>query len=252
MYQKELEMIVRAMKEAYYAHGNFSRVSDKERFDLVTDADENIEAFLLRRIGENYPEDRILSEETGHKTKIEGRTWTVDPIDGTVNMAKGLPLFGIQCSLFDGGECVMSAIWLPVFDECYTAIKGQGAYCNGEKLQVKPSEASRAVVSFGDFSHKRPDDFTDQHRMLYLLSTHVAKIRMFGSAAIDLAAVASGATNATVIFTKNQWDLAPGILLCREAGAVVTDPEGGEYAVGSRGVVAAADGEMADLIRECY
>ena len=251
MYQKELELIVRAMKEAYYAHGGFSRVSDKDGFDLVTDADENIEAYLLKQIHEHFPEDRILSEETGSKTKIEGRTWTVDPIDGTVNMAKGIPLFGIQCSLFDGGECVMSAIWLPVFDECYTAVKGKGAFCNGEPLHVKPCEANRAMVSFGDFSHKRIDDFTDQHRMLYLLSTHVAKIRMFGSAAVDLAAVASGVTNATVIFTRNQWDLAPGILLCREAGAVVTDQEGKEYTLESRGVVAAADKELADLIKEC-
>lgn len=251
MYQEELQMIVRAMKEAYFAHGSFSCVSDKDRFDLVTDADENIEAFLLARIHENYPEDRVLAEETGSKTKIEGRTWTVDPIDGTVNMAKGLPLFGIQCALFDGGECVMSAIWLPVFDECYTAVKGEGAYCNGEKLSVKPCDPKRAVVSFGDFPHRRPDDFTDEHRMLYLLSTHVAKIRMFGSAAVDFAALSSGATSATVLFTKNQWDLAPGMLLCREAGGVITDPEGKEYTLDSRGVIAASDSAMAELVKNC-
>ncbi len=244
-------MIVRAMKEAYYAHGSFSQVRDKGRFDLVTDADENIEAFLIRRIRQEFPEDRILSEETGSHTKIEGRTWTVDPIDGTVNMAKGLPLFGIQCALFDESECVMSAIWLPVFDECYTAVKGEGAYCNGQPLEVRSSEAERTVVSFGDFSHQRPDDFADEHRMLRSLSPHVAKIRMFGSAAVDFAAVAGGAVNATVLFTRNQWDLAPGILLAREAGAVITDLEGGEYTTKSRGVIAAADRALADRMKDC-
>ncbi len=252
MYQAELQMIVSAMREAYLAHGNFSRVSDKAPFDQVTDADEAIEAFLLRRIRTHFPQDAVLSEESASHTAIRGRTWTVDPIDGTANFCKGLPLYAVQCALFDGGVPVMSAIWFPVFNECYTAIRGQGAYCNGQKLRVMASGPQRAVVSFGDYPHQRPDDFDDQHRMVRRLSSQVAKLRMFGSAAVDFAALASGALDATVLFTKNQWDLAPGILLASEAGAVITDVQGKPYSLQSRGVIAAADQATADLIKDCF
>lgn len=252
MYQAELSIIVKAMREAYLAHGSFSRVNDKAPFDQVTDADVAIEAFLLQRIREHFPKDAILSEETLSLTGIQGRTWTVDPIDGTANFAKGFPLFGIQCALFEGGIPVMSAIWLPAFDECYTAVRGEGAYCNGERLTVLPCDPQRALVSFGDYPHSRPEDFADQHRMVYRLSSQVGRIRMFGSAAVDFASLASGAINATVLFTKNQWDLAPGILLASEAGAVITDPQGLPYTLESRGVIAAADKATANLIKACF
>jgi myo-inositol-1(or 4)-monophosphatase len=162
MYQAELSIIVKAMREAYLAHGSFSRVNDKAPFDQVTDADVAIEAFLLQRIREHFPKDAILSEETLSHAGIQGRTWTVDPIDGTANFAKGFPLFGIQCALFEGGAPVMSAIWLPAFDECYTAVRGEGAYCNGERLTVLPCDPQRALVSFGDYPHSRPEDFAER------------------------------------------------------------------------------------------
>ena len=252
-YANELNVITQAMKKAYLTHGHFSTVKEKARFDPVTDADLNIEVFLKEAITQAFPQDAILGEETASTTAIEGRTWTVDPIDGTANFAKGIPLFGIQCALFEGGVPVVSAIYLPNFDEMYTAIRDRGAFCNGVALKVVPSPVERSVVSFGDFSHARPDDFTDQHRMQYLASTHVAKIRMFGSAAVDFCALAAGGLDGVVLFTKNQWDLAPGMLLAREAGAVITDPAGEPYTLGSsRGVTATASQELSDRLKSCF
>lgn len=253
IYQKELEMISAAVKEAYHTYGGFKKdsVSDKAKFDLVTEADYNIEKYLIDCIKKSFPEDRILSEETGFDTKIQGRTWTVDPIDGTVNMARGIRMFGVQCAMFEDSKPVVSVIWLPVLNELYTAAKGRGAFLNGEKITVCPTENQRAIVSFGDFPHRRLDDFTDEHRLLFTLSAKIARIRMFGSAAVDFACLACGKTNATVLFTKNQWDLAPGTLLCLEAGGVIGGLEG-EYTLASRAVIAAADEKMLELIRSCY
>ena len=158
----------------------------------------------------------------------------------------------MPCALLIEGEPVVAAIYLPALDKLFYASKGEGAFMNGEKLAVKPCEARRASVSIGDYSHSRPDDFTDQHRMVYLLSTHVAKIRMLGSAAWDFASVAAGWVDATVLFCKNQWDLAPGRFIASEAGAVVRSVDGSEYNPSCRGIIAACDEELANIIKECF
>lgn len=251
-YEKELKFAVETVKKAGQSFKEAGTVSEKSKFDLVTERDLKIEEFIKAAIKESFPEDSILAEETMSRTALAGRTWTVDPIDGTVNMAKGLPLYGVQCALLIDSEPVVGVIYLPIVDMLFCASCGGGAYRDGERLSVSDCEPRKASVSFGDFSHARPDDFTDQHRMVYLLSTQVAKLRMLGTAAWDFAALASGWIDATVLFTRNQWDLAPGRLIASEAGAVVCDLDGGEYSPSSRGIIAACDKDMAKLISECF
>ncbi len=251
-YLKELEFTKNTVSEAYakiFAAAEKTKI-EKAAFDVVTPVDIEIESYILKCIKESFPEDRILSEEELSGTEIEGRTWTVDPIDGTFNMANDSPLFGIQCSLFDRGEVVMAVIYLPKFSEMYYAALGMGAYLNGERIYVRPTDFDKSAVSFGDFPHTNTEDSAAEARLMGRLKERIAKIRMFGSAAMDFSFMASGKTHGTVIFTKNKWDIAPGILIAKEAGAVLRTL-GGEYTWDSAAVVAAASEELYSLICDC-
>jgi len=250
-YDLELRTIVEAMKAAYgkfYTHA-IDTCREKAQYDVVTNIDYNIEAYIINILTEAFPEDRILSEETNADTLIEGRTWTIDPIDGTYNMTKGIPLFGVQCSLFEHNEVVAAAVYLPYFNECYTAVKGHGAFLNQNKISVTPTDLEHSVVSFGDFPHFRANDRIDELKIVTKLADSIAKIRMFGSACIDFCYLAAGRTNGVVIFTKNKWDISPGILIAKEAGAFIHSLEGA-YTDESQVVIATATQELYGHIRD--
>ncbi len=248
---ERLDFIIKAIKEAYAKYGEpeSKTLSDKSRFDVVTSVDLNIESYLIAEILKKYLDDKILSEETNNDTAIDGRTWTIDPIDGTYNMANGIRVWGIQCAMYESGTPVLSAIFLPHFGELYYAEAGKGAYLNGEPVRVLPRDLEHCTVSFGDFPHTRERDFELEHKIIKKLSSQIAKTRMFGAACMDFTCVASGKTAGTVIFTRNKWDITPGILLCREAGALIMDIEG-EYSENSAEVIVTSSRELYERIRD--
>lgn len=243
----KLIFIIDTIKEAYAKFGKYDKASltDKAAFDLVTSTDFNIEKYIISKIKAEYPQDVILSEETNSDTVVaQGQcTWTIDPIDGTYNMANGIKIYGIQCAAYVDGVLNLAAVYLPHFDELYYAKAGEGAYLNGERLRVKPDSLDHCVVSMGDFPHARPNDIEQELKVISCLSTKIARIRMFGAACMDFACVASGKTSGTVIFTKNKWDIAPGILLCQEAGALLKGISG-DYTDESNVVIAVATEEL--------
>ena len=250
-YYEEVTFIKEAVVEAYNKYKDVSdyRCSEKKPFDVVTSVDYKIEEDIIRRIDSKFPDDRILSEETKNDTIVSGRTWTIDPIDGTYNFSNDLPLFGIQASLFEDGQPVVCVIYIPIFNDIYYATSGGGAFLNERRITVNKVPLDRSVLSVGDFPHSRPDDVIDEQNLLIKISPKIARIRMFGAASLDFAFVASGRTNGTVLYTKNKWDIAPGILLCREAGALVHGDKGG-YQFDSRFVISASSKELLDCILE--
>ena len=256
MYNKEINFIVNKIREGYelFGVGSPNTIIQKSGFDLVTEVDKNIEAFISDEIKKCFPDDNILGEEISNNSKIIGRTWTIDPVDGTVNMASGIRLYGIQCSLVENETIVVAAIYLPLFDEMITAVKGEGCYLNGKRVNVNSNyQINNAIVSFGDYPHKAGSRISDwQHCAIKKLYSTVAKIRMFGAACIDFSYVASGKTEGAVVITNNLWDIAPGILVCREAGAVVLDLNGNEYSIGNDGVIVGADASMARLLADSF
>ena len=247
----KLTFIINTIKDAYSDFGKYNKASltDKAAFDLVTSTDFNIENYIISKIKERYPQDVILSEETNSETVVaQGLcTWTIDPIDGTYNMANGIKIYGIQCAMYVDGTLNLAAVYIPHFDELYYAKAGEGAYLNGERITVKPNSLDHCVVSMGDFPHTRPNDIEQELRVITSLSTKIARIRMFGAACMDFTCVASGKTSGTVIFTKNKWDIAPGILLCQEAGALLKG-NNGDYTDKSNVVIAVATEELYQTI----
>lgn len=253
-YEKELQTIRAAMERAFAAYGGTERhTRQKAAFDLVTDIDLNIERDLTEAIRASFPADTVLGEEFAADAAMQGRTWSVDPIDGTCNMANGLPLFGMQCALIEGGEPVLACIYLPFAQEWIWAAAGEGCYCGARRVRVAAdTESQNAIISFGDYPHKDGVLAAAQHAAVRKLYPKVGKIRMFGAACMDFASVAQGRTHGTVVITKNVWDIAPGILLCREAGAVVTDLHGKPYRFGAEGVAVAANELLAGWIADAF
>ena len=255
MYTKELNFITEKIKEAYGMFAAFGPqdVRSKAAFDLVTEVDVNIERYLTEAILSAFPGDKIHAEELSSAQAITGRTWVIDPIDGTWNFANSIPIYGIQCCLFADGEAKMAVIWLPCQDEMYTAIAGQGCFLNGERVFVnKNVTADKALISIGDYTHKSDRLAALQYHAVGYLYPRAGRLRMYGAASVDFAFILAGRLSATIFTTRNLWDIAPGILMSREAGAIVMGLDGLPYDFSKEGVMIAVNEEIAQLMRDAF
>ena len=246
--KKELAFLSRIVKEAWKVCGGADlHTRAKGTFDLVTDVDFAMEKFISSAIESEFGGDCVVGEELNPLRELPaGRSWTVDPIDGTVNMAHGLPLFGVQCAFCIDGTPLASVIFLPRFDELYTALKGGGVRLNGEAVSVSKAPLRDAVVSVGDYSHRTAAHAERQAQLVGKVYDKVAKLRHFGAASVDFSWFAAGRTNGFVVFARNLWDRGPGVLMSEEAGGVVRSVNGDKYDFSEEGVVVAATEEIAD------
>ena len=115
-----------------FRKGNLGIDTKSSVYDVVTRVDKESEAYLLKSISANYPDHSILGEETGSHMKESDFCWVVDPLDGTNNYSQGLPVFCVSIGLEYKGEGVLGVVYAPYLNELYTAVKGQGAFCNGK------------------------------------------------------------------------------------------------------------------------
>ncbi len=239
MYTKELDFLKNTLQEAYFQCCQSSvSVFEKAEFDVVTNVDRAIERHFSASLAHTFPGDRLLGEEFSSDAMLSDRTWILDPIDGTYNFSTGSRQFGLQAALWDRGDLRVSVIYLPAFSELYEAQEGKGAFLNGKRIFVSKRAPKDAIVSFGDFPHKRPEDAMQQMKIMERSIPRIARLRMFGAASVDFAHLASGKTEGVVLYTKNKWDIAPGWLLSREAGACLFGHDGEPYSFHSRAILA--------------
>lgn len=213
--------------------------------DLVTDVDVRIEVAIREFLNTTTPGAAFLGEEQGGPSILdtEQDMWVLDPVDGTSNFAHGIPLCAISLAMIRAGEPVVAAIAAPQLDLHYHAAKGHGAYgINGRLQASNTADLSRAIVSIGDYAVglNAAEKNQIRLRLTALLAQRVERIRMFGTAALDLAWVAEGRTDATIILSNDPWDTAAGVLLAREAGAYVIDSAGQPHHHSSRETLAVA------------
>jgi len=221
-------------------------VTAKGDRDPVTDVDLAVERAIRDLLAEARPPIGSLGGEEGRRgdTPRAPQTWALDPIDGTVNYAAGSPLCAVSLALVEEGQPVLGVIDLPFLGQRYWATAGGGAFINGEPVQVpaRPRILSEAVVALGDFATgpgaAEQNDL--QLRLAGLLAGRALRIRMLGSAAIDLAWLAAGRHHASITLCNRSWDMAAGVVIAREAGASVADLDGSGYSLASRSVIAAA------------
>jgi myo-inositol-1(or 4)-monophosphatase len=203
-------------------------VEYKGEVDLVTEADRRSEALVVGRIKERWPGHDIMGEEgTRHEQGSEWK-WYVDPLDGTTNFAHGFPVFCVSIGLERTGELEAGVVYDPLRDELFAAERGKGATLNGETIAVSQIAAlNESLVGTGFPSFKRHQSPNIHFYHQITLRTH--GVRRAGSAALDLACVASGRFEGFWEFNLNPWDVAAGVLLVREAGGQVTDMAGRPY-----------------------
>lgn len=212
--------------------------------DLVTIADKECETYLLERIRESYPEHRILSEESGENEMISDWCWVVDPLDGTINFAQGIPVFSVSIALQYMGDSVAGVVYNPVTDQLFSAVRGGGSWLNGKRLQVSSkTELNQCVLATG-FPYDRAIDSDNNSAHFAEMVPKVRGLRRLGSAAYDLANVAAGAMDGYWELALSPWDVAAGTLLVLEAGGVILPWQE------KRGVsLVAANNELAGTIR---
>lgn len=191
--------------------------------DVVTEIDEESERYIIDRIRREFPNDRILSEESGLSgSGGDERVWIVDPLDGTRNYVMGVPFFCVSIGVTRGGSPIVGAIYDPVHNEMFFAARGGGAFLNGERIEVSHEETLDDSVISVSWVKRRADR---RRFVTYIeeLSRDTSFFRRFGSAALVTAYVACGRVHAYVQGGLNPWDVAAGILIVEEAGGVVTD-----------------------------
>ncbi len=197
------------------------KVEYKNQADLVTRADKAIEAYLLAQIEENFPSHTALAEETGMHKKDSAHKWYIDPIDGTLNYAHGLPEYSISIAYAYEGELQVGVVYCPEMDEMFSAVKGQGAWLNGKPIRVSKIEKLIDALLITGFRHALIDTPQSNIDNFIHFARKSQTVRRLGSAALDLAYVAAGRAEGFWEIALNPWDVAAGILLVREAGGIV-------------------------------
>ncbi len=245
----------------FFAHG--VETEYKGDVDLVTVADRTVEKLIRTRLAEAFPEHGVYGEE-GTRERMEGEfRWYVDPLDGTTNFAHGFPQFSVSLGLEQrpagiapgqDGRIVAAVIYDPMRDELYAAERGRGAQVNGKPMRVsRIEELAESLIATGFPSRKRHDSPNVHFYHEFTLRSH--GVRRAGSAALDLAYVASGRLEAFWEFNLNPWDTAAGFLLVEEAGGRVTDFAGGPFQLNSREVLASnglIHAELVGLFQEMF
>ncbi|NIH80656.1 inositol monophosphatase family protein [Amycolatopsis viridis] len=218
-------------------------VTEKSERDLVTDIDLAVEDAVREFLARETPEIGVVGEE--HGGDRGPRWWALDPVDGTANFARGIPLTGISLALVSGERSVVAAIDLPFLDTVYTAATGHGAFAGDTRIGVSGvRDLAGAMVSLGDFAIGEDAGPKNRLRLSLLeqLGARAQRVRMIGTAAADLAWVAHGRLDATIILSNLPWDTMAGVLLVREAGGLVLDTDGSEHTVSSASTVALSPG----------
>lgn len=196
--------------------------------NLVTQTDLDSEALILARLAEAFPAHRLLAEEGGAAGTASAAAplWLIDPLDGTNNFAHGIGVFAVNLALTLDDEVLLGVTFDPLRDELFSARRGGGAWLNGRRLAVSARDSLEEAVVATGFPYDKQSSPDNNLAQFAAVMPLVRGIRRMGSAALDLAYVAAGRFDAYWERGIQAWDVAPGILLVREAGGQVTDDEG--------------------------
>ncbi len=213
----------------HYFNGNF-KITNKEGINnLVTEADHAAEKAIIEVIQQAHPDHFILSEETGEIKTDSTIKWIIDPIDGTVNFANGIPLCCVSIGVEKEGQMILGAVYNPFMNELFFAQKGMGAFLNEKKISVSDKSTVIKSCLVTGFPYTYLDSPNGPIQVFEKLIRQGIPVRRLGSAAIDLCWVAAGRFDGFYEHSLQAWDSAAGFLLVEEAGGKVTDFEGNYY-----------------------
>ncbi len=254
-FNKELEIAIKICQEAgtkikeIFSKKETTKFHIKSKNQIVTDADLIAEEILISGIKQNFPNHSILSEEKGGYNKNSDYKWIIDPIDGTTNFAIKNPFFNTTVALTYKEEIVIGVVYAPIFNELYTAEKGEGAFLNDEKIRV--SKTTKMEKGFHAFCHgdnlENAIEIVSEYYKNNLQKGYPT--RQLGSAALELSRVGAGILDSMILPGAESWDIAAGALIVKEAGGVVKGWEGEEFNLKSKGIIATS---TKDLNKKIY
>lgn len=235
--------------------GKLNRLDYKSAFNIVTEADQQSEAEVIKIIRSEFADHQILGEESGaHKSDSECR-WLIDPLDGTTNYAHAYPFFCVSIGFEVKGKMAFGLVFNPVSNELFHAEQGKGAFLREQEIRcskVKTLAESLLATGFPpDSTTAKFPNMTEFHKM----TDRCHGVRRDGSAALDLCFVACGRMDGFWEFKLSPWDLAAGTLIIEEAGGKVTSPCGGPFDLSSGHVLASNSlihEEMRAVLDSCH
>lgn len=216
---------------------------EKGPSDLVCEADLASQEAICRIIGETFPDDPILGEESVSAGRVEmaqGVRWLVDPLDGTTNYLHGVPHFAVSVAVEERGTVLAGVIFDPIHQDSYTAWRGGGAWLNGRPLRTSQVQRLEGAIAAAGFPPKVREDSPDLVVFLEALQ-YCQTVRRTGSTALNLGYLAAGWFDLFWSFSTKIWDIAAGVLLVQEAGGVISNPYGGPLELHTGQFLAAAN-----------
>lgn len=210
----------------------FSVTSKQGRHDLVTEYDLSSQKRIIEKIASRYPNHNFLAEEEGVQGSPSDQVlWIIDPLDGTINFARGIPFFAISIAAAIGSQIVAGVVYSPMTNELFTAEKGGGAFLHGKQISVSKEKELRSTVLATGFPY---DVEKNPKQCIERFSSFVRKgmpMRRLGAASLDLAYVAAGRFDGFWEVGLQPWDMAAGKLLVEEAGGKVTHYDGSSHKI---------------------
>jgi len=207
---------------ARYRSDGFEVESKASYTDLVTEADTAAQEVCVETIEDKFPEDGFLGEESDLSPDGEDRVWVIDPIDGTTNFVHGFPYYCVSIALRVEGEPMVGVVFTPPFDETYHAVRGHGAFVNGDRISVSETSDTRdALVSAGVYSWASEETNEIQLSIVRDLVSAPVSFRFAGASALEYCHLAHGYFDGMLQVLAKPWDVSAGTLVVEEAGGEV-------------------------------
>lgn len=252
----DMEQVINIVKEASKLFADreaAEHTTVKGKADFVTEVDVAVQNYIQERLEKLYPQIQFLSEEKNNEdVDKNGLVWVLDPVDGTTNLIHDYKASVISLALMEQGKPIVGIVYNPYNKELFTAKAGEGCYCNGKKVTVssatKMEDCLIAIGTSPYYKEMAKKNFT----VFEKLFCDCQDIRRTGSAALDLAYVASGRIEGYFERSLKIWDFAAGSLLVKEAGGVIVNYQGEEAKMDMVGDIVAGNQEVVMQLVEKY
>lgn len=250
---KMLINVINIIKNGYKSmHIDSIRVHRKELNDIVTNIDINLEKYIINELQAIYPTHFFSAEERGRYSCYNNDIyeWIIDPIDGTINFASGLPFYTTSICLKHNDDLLLGIVYDKSNDDCYYAIKNQGAYLNEKRIRVSENtDISNSILTFMLTSHYNENQTKEILDIVKKLSNRVRGMRLLVSQALELCYIACGKIDGTVCIKSRGFSSSAGALILREAGGKATDLMGKEFKMGSTSLLASNGNIHEDILK---
>lgn len=224
-YKKELNLATKAILEATkkITFKGIEHLKVKRDKTIATNVDENVEKYIINKILAMFPNDNFVSEEENANNQLKNRSWIIDPIDGTNTFVKGYPNWGTQLAFFVDNDIKFSIIYIPKYNEMYVAVKNNGVWVNGKKVNKPASNALNmcCVEWVGKLCDKLElKTFAD---LFMHFNGKVMFNQYIWGACIDFTNLVSGKCDTLISSVQTAWDFMPGEFMLKEQGATIIE-----------------------------